>query len=576
LKVKLAKTAGFCMGVRRAMGIVLTEANRGNGPLYTFGPLIHNNQVLDLLASKGVRSVDELSGLEKGTIIIRAHGIPPQQRREIKKTGLNVIDATCPKVAKVQAIIRYHTRKGSTAIIFGNKGHAEVTGLLGYSETPAHVIESVEDVSALPHLEHVFVVAQTTQNEQNFLEVSEALKARFPDLQVFHTICGATYHRQGEILSFVDQVDATVVVGGFHSGNTQRLVQVSRKAGQPTFHVETEKELDWERLSGMKVIGVTAGASTPNWMIKKVVSKLEGLRGEKEAASSHWLKRAFKFLMANNIIVALGALFFAHAAAILSKRPLDFHFPIIAFLYVYAMHVLNLFLDKGASAYNDPERAAFLNKHKRLLVLTGIGAVAATLIISYGIGLTTFLSLCGLSFLGIAYSLPFIPERVQHKYSYIKIKDIPGSRSLCESLAWGAVIAILPLLEMDHIYWPAAAISIMTVFSMGYVRAILFDVFQVQGDLIVGSETLPITLGEKKTLTFVKLILIVTAFILAAGPLLGLVSSFSYIILLPLLMLSFCLMAYEKRLLYPSATLEALVESNFFLAGLLALIWQAF
>jgi len=213
------------MGVRRAMEMVLTEANKGTGPLYTFGPLIHNHQVFDLLASKGIRPVDDLNALKSGTIIIRAHGIPPQDRRAIRETGLKIVDATCPKVARVQAIIRYHTRKGSTAIIVGNKGHAEVVGLLGYSEGPAHVIQTVDDVSELPDLDQVFVVAQTTQNEQNYLEVVNALKERFPELQIFHTICDATYHRQQEVRSFSGQVDATVVVGGFHSGNTLRLAQ---------------------------------------------------------------------------------------------------------------------------------------------------------------------------------------------------------------------------------------------------------------------------------------------------------------------------------------------------------------
>jgi 4-hydroxy-3-methylbut-2-enyl diphosphate reductase len=210
------------------------------------------------------------------------------------------------------------------------------------------------------------------------------------------------------------------------------------------------------------------------------------------------------------------------------------------------------------------------------LILTGICAVGGALILSYGIGFITFLALFSLSSLGMAYSLPLLPERIQHQYAYYKIKDIPGSRSLSEALAWAAVISILPSLEMDQISWQATTISILIVFAMSYVRAILFDIFQVQGDLIVGSETLPITLGEKKTLTVVKIILSVTAIILVGAPVLGLVSSFSYVILLPLLMLSFCQMAYEKRLLYPSTTLEALVESSFFLAGLLALIWQVF
>jgi 4-hydroxy-3-methylbut-2-enyl diphosphate reductase len=165
---------------------------------------------------------------------------------------------------------------------------------------------------------------------------------------------------------------------------------------------------------------------------------------------------------------------------------------------------------------------------------------------------------------------------VRHKYPYARIKDIPGSRSLSESLAWVAVITILPLLEANDIAWPAALISSLAVYSMSYARSILFNIFQAQGDLIVGTETLPIILGERKTLILVKIILVATGFILAASPVFGLVSPFSYLMLLSLLSLSLCLMAYEKRWLYPGITLEALVEGNFFLSGLLAVIWQVF
>jgi len=575
LKVKLAKTAGFCMGVRRAMELVLTEANRGKDPLFTFGPLIHNHQVLDLLASKGVISVDNLSGLKTGTIVIRAHGIPPHDRKAIKKTGLKIIDATCPKVARVQALIRYHTKKGSTAIIVGDEDHPEVRGLVGYSESPVYVIQDVEEVRILPDLDQVFVVAQTTQNEQNYREIVTALQDRFPSLQVFHTICEATFHRQQEVRSFAGLVDAIVVVGGFHSGNTLRLAQISKEANLPTFHVETEKNLDKERLSGVKIIGVTAGASTPKWMIKNVVSEIEGIRGRKDNAVSHCFKSGFKFLLANNIGVSIGAFCYAYAIAVFSERTPGLTFPLLTFLYIYAMHVLNRFLDKGASAYNDPERAIFLKKHRRLLILSGIFAVATALIISYLIGITTLIALCGLNLLGIAYSLPLLPESIRHKYSYYKIKDIPGSRSLSESLAWVAVIAVLPLLEMNSIYWPSAIISVLIVFSMSYVRSTLFDIFDVQGDLIVGTETLPITIGVKKTLSLLKIILVVTGVVLAVSPILGLVGPFSYLIFLSVFSLFLCLLACESRWVHPGITLEAMVEGNFLLTGLLALIWQA-
>ena len=148
MRVKLAKTAGFCMGVRRAMEMVLSEANRGRGRILTYGPLIHNKQVMDLLASKGVNVIEDIPDQGRETVVIRAHGIPPQKRLALRETGLKIIDATCPKVARVQAIIRYHTKKGYTAVIVGDEDHAEVIGLMGYSKGQVHVIQSAEGVSS--------------------------------------------------------------------------------------------------------------------------------------------------------------------------------------------------------------------------------------------------------------------------------------------------------------------------------------------------------------------------------------------------------------------------------------------
>ncbi|MBU0989767.1 MAG: 4-hydroxy-3-methylbut-2-enyl diphosphate reductase, partial [Proteobacteria bacterium] len=149
MKVILAKTAGFCMGVRRAMEIVMAEANKKEGPLFTFGPLIHNQQVLHLLGEKGVKVAEDLKDLKAGRIVIRAHGIPPKERESLEKTGLKVIDATCPKVTRVQGIIRHYTSKGHSAIIVGDQDHAEVIGLMGYSKPPAHVIQEEAGVANL-------------------------------------------------------------------------------------------------------------------------------------------------------------------------------------------------------------------------------------------------------------------------------------------------------------------------------------------------------------------------------------------------------------------------------------------
>ena len=574
MKVKFAKTAGFCMGVRRAMELVLTEANRGGGPLFTFGPLIHNNQVMELLASKGVREIDEIAGSHEGRIVIRAHGIPPLQRQAIRKTGLKIVDATCPKVARVQAIIRYLTHKGYTAIIVGDEHHAEVRGLVGYSHSPTHVINDAERVSSLPPFEKVFVVAQTTQNEKNYRHVVTALRNRYPDIRVFNTICDATRLRQIEVKSFAGRVDAVVVVGGYHSGNTRRLCEVSKAAGIPTLHVETEKDLNKEMLRGMKTIGLTAGASTPNWMIKNVGREIETIRGRRESSFLRLLKDALRFLVLSNVAVAAGAFSFAYAVSVLSNSRPHLLYPLLTFFYIYAMYVFNRFLDKGASAYNDPERAAFLKKNKSLLITTGLGAISLALVFSFQVGFPTFLTLTGFSLLGIVYSIPVVPHRIRDKTPYSKIKDIPGSRTLSEALGWAAVIGVLPLLTAEKIVWPTAITCIFIVFLISYTRSALFDILQVQGDLVVGSETLPITLGEKKTLILLKFTILASAILLTAGPVFSLLDPFSIGMLIPLLTLSLCLFAYEKSWLYPGIRFEALVEANFFLAGFLALLYQ--
>jgi (E)-4-hydroxy-3-methyl-but-2-enyl pyrophosphate reductase len=576
MRVILAKTAGFCMGVRRAMETVMAEANKKEGPLFTFGPLIHNQQVLDLLESKGVRATDDVRDLTSGRIIIRAHGIPPRKHKLLEQTGLKVIDATCPKVTRVQQIIRHYSNKGHASIIVGDQNHAEVIGLMGYSKTPAYVIQDETEVADLPFMERPFVVAQTTQNEEKFNDIVDALKKRYSNLRVFDTICEATHERQQEVRTFKGQVDAVVVVGGYHSANTQRLARISEEESLPTFHVETEQDLDKDQLSKMSVIGLTAGASTPHWMIRNVLQEIEAIHDRKETFLTRRLKQAFRFMVLSNLLVALGAFSLAYAAAIMAGRDPVSPFPLLAFLYIFAMHVFNHFLDKGASAYSEPDRSAFLKTHRVLLNMSGITALAMALALSYTVGMIAFLALIGLSVLGIIYSVPVVPKRMRNRSRYIKIKDIPGSRSLSEALAWTAVITLLPVIETRSVNVPAAILTGLVVFTWSYARAIFFSLLQVQGDLMVGTETLPITLGERRTLILLRIILLITAVILLVGPILGTVGMFCYLMLIPLCTLRLSLLAYERQWLPPGIPLEALVESNFLLTGLLALLWGIF
>jgi 4-hydroxy-3-methylbut-2-enyl diphosphate reductase len=278
----------------------------------------------------------------------------------------------------------------------------------------------------------------------------------------------------------------------------------------------------------------------------------------------------------SNVVVAGGAFSLAHAAAVLAGRSTGIIYPSLAFFYIYAMHVLNRFLDKGASAYNDPEVATFYRKYRTFLIVSGVVSIITALALSWYLGPGVFFAMAGLNLLGIVYSVPLVPKRFRSVWRYARIKDFPGSKTLSEALAWGTVIALLPLLGSQKIELLAALAAFIFVFSITYFRSALFDIFQEQGDLFVGVETLPITLGQERTLLLLKGVAIFAGIFLIAAPLSGAVGPFAYLLLICVLSLTLCHLAYERRWLHPGRRLEALVEGNLFLAGLLGLVWQIF
>jgi 4-hydroxy-3-methylbut-2-enyl diphosphate reductase len=275
MRVKLVDATGFCMGVQRAVNITLKAADKGGSKIYTYGPLIHNPQVIELLKGKGIEIISDLQRLHSGIVVIRAHGIAPQKWKEIKETGAQILDATCPRVTRVQKIIRQYATQGYATLIVGDKEHAEVVGLLGFSRGKGFVVTSEEDVAELPDLRKVCVVAQTTQNEGRFDQISRRVKERYAESLIFNTICDSTQKRQEETLELARQVEGMVVVGGKNSGNTLRLVKISESTGTPTFFIEHEDELDMERLKRLTTVGVVGGTSTPLWILERVVKRIE-------------------------------------------------------------------------------------------------------------------------------------------------------------------------------------------------------------------------------------------------------------------------------------------------------------
>jgi (E)-4-hydroxy-3-methyl-but-2-enyl pyrophosphate reductase len=287
VKVIRAKSAGFCWGVERAIDIAREYAQKGRHPVYTDGPLIHNRQMMEVLTGEGIREVGDYRSEAKlevskstdagAVMVVRAHGISPERREYLKSLGMEFRDATCPDVGIIAGKVRMHARKGYTTVIFGDPKHPEVIGLLGYAEGRGHVISSAAEIDALPEFgSQVCMVSQSTMFTDEFEQLAARLKARFASALVFDTICGATKDRQADIRELQSQgCQAIVVIGGRHSANTVKLAKLVEIHGLPCFHVETAAELDFAALARFGTVGVTAGASTPAFLIDEVCARLE-------------------------------------------------------------------------------------------------------------------------------------------------------------------------------------------------------------------------------------------------------------------------------------------------------------
>ena len=279
MKVITAKTAGFCFGVKRAVDTVYTqiEAHQGE-PIYTYGPIIHNEEVIKDLEKKGVtvlRSEAELDALENGNgvVIIRSHGVEKRICDKLEAKEIEIVDATCPFVKKIHNIVQKESAEGKYIIIIGNPDHPEVEGIRGWAGERVSVVQNANDIEKLPLKdgEKVCVVSQTTFNYNKFQDLVEIIREKSYDICVLNTICNATKERQTEAKSIAEEVDAMIVIGDKHSSNTQKLFEICASACKDTYYIQTLDDLDMNQLgSVVKTVGITAGASTPNNIIEEV------------------------------------------------------------------------------------------------------------------------------------------------------------------------------------------------------------------------------------------------------------------------------------------------------------------
>ena len=576
MKIRLAKTAGFCMGVRRAVEMALDLQREAQvQPIVTYGPLIHNPQTLKLLASKGISQIDSIDDINGGTVIIRAHGISPQEKDRLESKGITIIDATCPRVSQVQAFIRKHARMGHFCVIVGDEDHPEVKGLLGYASSGAVVIsgsEQSELFDRVPLDRHVCVVAQTTQEPKTLRQVVARMESLGFQIKVYNTICDSTKKRQSEVDELAGQADLVVVVGGKGSGNTQRLAKVASDHGKPVMHIETDEEINEADFANVDTVAVTAGASTPNWQIRQVIEKLKHI----DMANRGGWAATIRSLADISVMIygwaALAGAGLTIACQTLMSAPLAWKPAAVSALFVFSMHLLNRIQERaGAVRFNTPEIASFYVRHDSILKCLGAASSLCAVALSFTISTLSGTLLTLMTITGLLYSMPVLGFFNISIGRWRALKDLTGSKTPLVATGWAMAATVVPILDLS--FFPGLwTLSITFIFAFGLVfwRTALSDLLDIQGDRIVGRETIPILLGPVKTKKLLYYILSFLTFMMIGSGLLHWTTEVVFFLLINIAVYYGLLNMLFKRHLVDRLLLEAFTDANFLLAGFIS------
>ena len=573
MKVIVAKTAGFCWGVKRAMDAVLEASVRNDGRVVqTLGPLIHNPQALALIGKRGVAVAETPEQVQNGTVVIRAHGIPIQDLRGLKerqaKGELKIVNATCPEVAKVHHKIKKWSPKGYFTVILGSHGHAESVAHRSFADNGSIIVSTMAEAEALSdeQLKKVLVVAQTTFTVKDYHAITDYLRSRAEDAVFENTICEDTWMRQDEARELARTVDTVIVVGGKASSNTKHLAELAQHYGKPVQYVETASELDLGGFTGKETVGVLAGASTPTWLVDEVVDVLEQL-GDGPSRWRSFLQAAF----GSSSLMAVGAGLMTLGVHRWLGLPMDWRYPVLTAAYVLAMYLLSPFLDPLGLGAKGPARARFLERNRGVLMVCALAALALTLGLAASLGVKVLAVVIGASLVGTAYKRKF--RMGGREFS---LRSIPGSKDVVVSLALATVAVITPMWQVGRAWDLRAFAAVFLVGVLAFVRTVIYEFRDMQNDQIVGKETLPILLGKRGT----KAVLLALLGTLLAGTLwltyqnknqghplavaLVLVVCAAY----PMLYL----WLYHERFTAGKHRFELSVDLSFYLVGLLALV----
>ena len=561
------------MGVRRAVDIVLEIARHGNGHhIYTYGPLIHNPQTIELLKSRGITPVDSVNQIpdqKNAILIIRAHGIAPDERKIIKESDIRIVDATCPKVGYVQAIIKKHSAMNYTVVIVGDKEHPEVDGLLGYTGGRGITIGTPEDVYKMPLLSKVCVVAQTTQDSEDYKNIVEKIKDLYPHAIVFNTICSSTEQRQAEVIDMSREMDAMFVVGGKNSANSRRLADLAAKQNTPTFHIETSTEIGNINLDPYDRIGVSAGASTPNWTIDRVLDRIsEGQNRKLKKVGS--LLNFWMLAIKTDFYSALGAGCLSLACMVLQNIPISISSIMIASFFTYAMHVLNRLISrKPPVGFIGSFREETYLRHEKFYLYSAIVCVVASLALALSIGIIPFTVLFVMAFAGILYNMKIMPVG----WRFQSLKDLPGSKNIFMAIAWGVVTAVIPSWNKDYSIHSGLIIAFVFTFGAVFIRSAMSDILEIQSDKLIGRETIPVLFGKTPTITLLKIISLILLVLLIISNPAGWTSSLSFYLISCILYIWICFQLCDRKSGFSGAVMEGLLETSYIIVGLSVLVW---
>jgi (E)-4-hydroxy-3-methyl-but-2-enyl pyrophosphate reductase len=574
-EILLADTAGFCMGVQRAVQMVLDAAQDPATvlPIRTPGPLIHNRQVIELLERRGVLAVDDPAEGGTGTAVVRAHGLSRQEGDRLARAAGTLLDATCPHVRRAQNLAEQYSAQGYLCVVVGDRGHAEVEGVLSYAGGAGHVVSGPDDVNSLPPAERVAVIAQTTQDEEVFRATVRRIRERHAECLVFETICRSTAMRQAEVRDLAPKVDAMVIVGDRNSANSRRLAEISAGTGTPTHYVETEDDLDVDRLLRCGRVGLTAGASTPNWMIRRVILRLEDEYRRRSRPGLHAMRQVLRAFVYVNACAAgaAAALTFASAYLLPSVPGALALCMGVSFSFVLSQHLLNQYVRRESLYMSEPLRADYFLAAERVLLWLGIGGSALSLALSALLGAWAFAVVASGSALGLLYRLRW-PRPLAERLLLNSLEQLPASKEVSVGLAWASMGALLPALTARSPLGPSV-ITFVVCGLMGFQRTLALDLRDVQADQLVGRETLVRLIGPPAAFRLLLVIALAEAVLLVGTGLAGHLSSVGPWCALAAAYGAFSSAALRHGGVHEDAA-EVLVDGQFYLMAALCLLWR--